>query len=120
MKKQTSVVIAAVILVSATFAGTAQAQGNGSIVIYRGATAETVRFDNRSGVTVARGQPAVKHAEPVRKVAHSNVRRMTAGDTLWIVDSKTDRLFACELRYTTQVSGRKIRCRSRRLPVALR
>ena len=119
MKKQTSVLFAAAMGL-VIFAGAAQAQGNGSIVIYRGATAETVRFDHGNGVIVERGQPPAKRMVPVRKAAHASIRRVTAGDTLWIVDAKTERLFACELRNTTQVDGRKIRCRSRRLPVALR
>ena len=120
MKKPTSVLFATALLVSATFACMAQAQGNGSIVVFRGAETETVRFDNRGGVTVVRGQPAANPVEPVRKAAHPSVRRIRAGNTLWVVDGGGKRLVACQVRNTTQVDGRRIRCVDRALPVALR
>jgi len=119
MKSQTGLFLAAA-LGSAVLTGPVQAQDGGSVVIYRGAQAETVRFDNRSGVTVVRGEPAAKPAEPVQPAVLSGARRVVAGDTLWIVDGTTERLVACELRRTTQVGGRRIRCIDRRLPVALR
>ena len=119
MKKQVSMLFAAAMGVAA-FAGPVAAQGNGSVVVYRGAEAETVRFDNRSGVTVVRGQPAAKLVEPVRKAAHTRVRRIRAGNTLWVVDGRGKRLVACQIRNTTQVGDRRIRCISRALPKALR
>ena len=123
MKTQINIVLGAAMGLAA-FAGPvvapAAAQGSGSVVIYRGAEVETVRFDNRSGVTVERGQPAAKPVAPVRKAAHKRSRRVIAGNTLWIVDGKGRRLIACQVRSTTQVGGRRIRCIRRALPVALR
>ena len=119
MKTQTGIFLAATFGL-AVLAGQAQAQNSGSVVIYRGAQAETVRFDNRGGVTVVRGEPAAKPAEPVYPAVRSDAGRVVAGDTLWIVDESDRRIVACELRRTTQVGGRKIRCIDRRLPVALR
>ena len=119
MKKQTSMALAAAVSMT-ILAGPVAAHDSGSVVIHRGATVETVRFDNQSGVMVMRGQPAVKSVAPARPYVHSKIRRVSAGGTLWIVDAENDRLFACELRNTTQVGGRNIRCRSRRLPATLR
>ena len=119
MKKQTSVLLATAICLAA-LAGPVAAQDSGSVVIYRGAEMETVRFDNRGGVKVVRGQPAAKPVEPAHPYAHSTVRRVTAGGTLWIVDGGAKRLVACRLQHTTQVGGRRIRCTERSLPVALR
>ncbi|MHA1600923.1 MAG: hypothetical protein ACTSW2_08850 [Alphaproteobacteria bacterium] len=119
MKKRTGFLLAAAVGLT-VLAGPVQAQDSGSVVIYRGSQAETVRFDNRSGVTVVRGQPAVKPVAPVRPYAHSKIRRVSAGGTLWIVDGGAKRLVACRLQNTTQVGGRRIRCTERSLPAALR
>lgn len=120
MKNQVRV-FAAAALGLMMFAAPALAQDGGAVTIYRGAQAETVRFDNRAGVTVVRGQPAAQSAEPlVRHAAWHALGRTVAGDTLWIVDGKTERLLACELRPTTQVGERRIRCVERALPVAFR
>jgi hypothetical protein len=98
-----------------------QAQEGGAVTIYRGAQAETVRFTDQGGVTVVRGQPAAQpDATPEDLAARHKLGRTVAGDTLWIVDPKTDRLLACELRRTTQVGERRIRCTERALPVAFR
>lgn len=121
MTNHTSILIAATAAMAlAAFTAPAAAQDAGSVIIYRGAQAETVRFDDRGGVTVVRGQPAAQPAEPAYPAARRKVDRTVAGDTLWIVDGEADRLFACELRRTTQVGGRRIRCIERALPVALR
>jgi hypothetical protein len=102
-------------------AAPALAQDGGAVTIYRGVQAETVRFANQGGVTVVRGQPAAQPAEPLeRRSTRHTFGRTVAGDTLWIVDGKTDRLLACELRRTTQVGERRIRCVGRALPVAFR
>lgn len=119
MKTQTGIFLAATFGL-VVLAGPTQAQDSGSVMIYRGAQAETVRFDNRGGVTVVRGEPAAKPAEPAYPAVLSGARRVVAGDTLWIVDDGDRRVVACELRRTTQVGGRKIRCIDRALPIALR
>jgi len=119
MKTQTGVFLA-VAMGLAALAGPTRAQDSGSVVIYRGAQVETVRFDNRSGVTVVRGEPAAKPVEPAYPAVLSGAGRIVAGDTLWIVDEGDRRIVACELRRTTQVGGRRIRCIDRALPIALR
>ncbi len=102
------------------FAGPALAHDGTEVTIYRGAQAETVHLNESTGVAVMRGQPVSELPAQTARYTHKPVAHMDAGNTLWIVDSESDRLFACELRNTTQVGGRKIRCRSRRLPAALR
>jgi hypothetical protein len=120
MSKHTGAIIAGAMSL-ALFAVPALAQEGGAVTIYRGAQVETVRFDNRGGVTVVRGQPAARVAEArERSVTRYKFGRTVAGDTLWIVDTKTERLLACELRRTTQVGERRIRCVERALPVAFR
>jgi len=102
------------------FAGPAPAHDGTEVTIYRGAQAETVHLNESTGVTVMRGQPVTELPAQMTRYEHRPVAQTAAGNTLWIVDSESDRLFACELRNTTQVGVRKIRCRSRRLPAALR
>ncbi len=118
MQKRISVLFAAVIGLAA-FAGPVAADGNGSMVVFRGADAETVRFDTRGGVTVVRGQPVVKPVQPVHKAAYTSIRRIRAGNTLWVVDGGGKRLVACQVRNTTQVGERRIRCTGRALPKSL-
>jgi hypothetical protein len=114
-------VLAAVALGFVMGATPALAQDGGAVTIYRGAQAETVRFDNRAGVTVVRGQPAAQPAVSTeRRAGRHTFGRTVAGDTLWIVDAKTERLVACELYRTTQVGERRIGCVERALPVAFR
>lgn len=118
MKKQIGGVLAAAMglaVLAGPVAAPAEAQSSGSVVIYRGAEVETVRFDNRGGVTVMRGQPAAKFVAPVRKAAHTRARRAIAGNTLWIVDRRAKRLVACQVLSTTQVGGRRIRCIRRKM-----
>ena len=97
------------------------AQEGGAVTIIRGAQVETVRFTDQGGVTVIRGQPAAQpDATPEHWAARHKLGRTAAGDTLWLIDEQTDRLIACELRRTTQVGERRIRCVERALPVAFR
>ena len=120
MSKHTGAIIAGAMSL-ALFAVPAAAQDGGAVTIYRGVQVETVRFTNQGAVTVVRGQPAAHPAElQERSGARHKIGRTVAGDTLWIVDTKTDRLLACELRRTTQVGERRIRCVERALPVAFR
>jgi hypothetical protein len=107
MTTQTGVFLAAALGLAA-LAGAAQADEGGSVVIHRGADAQTVRFGDGSGITVVRGQPAPKPAEPAPPAAWAG--QAIAGDTLWLVDGAGERLVACQVRYTTQVGARRIRC----------
>jgi hypothetical protein len=122
MTKQTGILLSAIVFASLGLAVTARAHDSGAVTVLRGAAVE--RAGNASngiaGVTVVRGQPAAKvaakYASPMDKVPHRRTLRVTGGGTLWIVDGNGKRLTACQVRNTTQVGGRRIRCIDRALP----
>jgi hypothetical protein len=111
MPKHSGRIAAAVVLAALTAAtAQAQAQDGGAVVVQRGTQSETVRFTTAGGVTVERGQPAAKAAVLLEAAGLPPISVVAAGDTLWIVDEDGSRLRACEVRATTQVGERTIRC----------
>lgn len=102
--------IAAAAVLAVLCARAAQAQDGGAVQVLRGAQSEMVRFDFAGGVKVERGQPPVRVVIPKPETGPAPATVVGAGETLWIVDDGGARLRACEVRVTTQVGGRVIRC----------
>lgn len=102
--------MAAAAVLAVLAAGAAQAQDGGAVQVLRGVQGETVRVDTVGGVKVERGQPPVRSVVPKQDSGPAPATVVGAGETLWIVDDGGTRLRACEVRVTTQVGGRVIRC----------
>ena len=86
------------------FAGSAMA----AVTVVRGDTAEVVKTD-RAGPVVLRGGNTMRAVGPQEKETKS-VRRVVAGDTLWLVDDDGVPSAACFLARTGYVGGWQIRC----------
>jgi len=110
MPRHSGRIAAAAVVLAALTAANAQAQDGGAVVVLRGAQSETVRFTTAGGVKVERGQPPAKPVAIPETAGLPSVTVVAAGETLWIVDEAGTRLRACEVRATTQVGRRTIRC----------
>ena len=122
MMKTTAAPLAAAVLLAGALAASSSAQA-ASVEVVNPQSAASAGTDK---VEVLRGEPvAVPKSPPPYQLlgmtkSLSPDIEMVGGKRLWFVDKTGDRLMACELRKTTQVSGRVIRCRSRELPRRLK
>ena len=130
--KRTAVPLAAAVLLAGAVAASPAAVGaDGSASAGRGTSVEVVTFQptTRAGpekVTILRGAP-VAVPKPPAPYAHLGAAGKLSPDVetlggarLWLVDRSNDRLTACTLRKSTQVSRQVIRCHGRTLPRRLR
>ena len=117
MPKHSGRIGAAAVVLAALTVGVAQAQDGGAVAVQRGAQSESVRFSSAGGVKVERGQPPARQTAISEAADFLPTTVVAAGETLWIVDDDGTRLRACEVRVTTQLGGRTIRCTAAALAI---
>ena len=117
---------AAALIAGAVATSPTAAISEDAVLVFRGAAVEAVNLGAAalgasSGVDVVRGNPVQPPKPPppypfrIAKALSPEIE-ILGGDRVWFVDRLGDRLTACNLRNTTQVGRRAIRCRTRRIP----